>query len=103
MSIGQPQLMEPGSPFPPEMQGHWIAEEDPSMEVIISGHELTWRGKPMSYLEKTLTGGEEGVVMVELTFPDQMEGDGIILVAMPGDLLSAYNDHFAANFVKAAA
>ena len=101
MSIGQPQLMEPGSPFPLEMQGRWIEEEDPSMEVIISGNEVTWRGKPMSYLEKTLTGGDEGVVVVELNFPDQMEGDAITLVAMPGDLLSAYNDHFAANFVKA--
>jgi len=103
MSIGQPQLMEPGSPFPPEMQGHWIAEEDPSMEVIISRDEMTWRGTPMSYLEKKLTVGEEGVVMVELTIADQMEGDAIILVAMPDDLLSAYNDHFAANFVKAGA
>ncbi|MBR7618716.1 hypothetical protein JKL49_04880 [Phenylobacterium sp. 20VBR1] len=103
MSIGQLQLMEAGSPFPPEMQGHWIAEEDPSMEVIISRNELTWGGKPMSYLEKMLTEGEEGLVMVELTFPDQMEGDAIILVAMPGDLLSAYNEHFAANFVKAGA
>lgn len=41
--------------------------------------------------------------MVELTLPEQMEGDEIVLVAMPGDLLSAYNDHFAANFVKAGA
>ncbi len=103
MSFRQPRLMEPGSPFPPEMQGHWIAQEDPDMEVLIRGHEVTWYGKPLSYLEKTLTEGEDGVVMVELTFPDQLEGDAIILFAMPGDLLSAYNDHFAANFVKAGA
>lgn len=70
------------------------------MEVIISRDELTWWGKPMPYLERALTEGEDGVVLVTLTFPDQEDGDEIILIAMPGDLLSAYNDHFAANFVK---
>ncbi len=71
------------------------------MGVIISGDELTWRGKPMPYLKRAITEGEDGVILVTLTFPDQVDGDEIILVAMPDDLLSAYNDHFAANFVKA--
>lgn len=100
MNDSQPQPMEPGSPFPLEMQGRWRAEEDPAVEMIISGDELTWRGKPMPYLERVLTRGEDGVILVTLTFPDQIEGDEINLVSMPDDLLSAYNDHFAANFVK---
>ena len=101
MNDSQPRPMEPGSPFPPEMQGRWRANEDPAVELIISRDELTWRGEPMPYLERALSQVDEGVILVTLTLPDQMEGDEINLVAMPDDLLSAYNDHFAANFVKA--
>lgn len=95
--------MAPGAPFPPEMQGHWIAQEDPELEVLITGSELTWRGRPMPYLEKALSEGGDGVILVELTLADDMEGDAITLVAMPDDQLSAFNDHFAASFVKAGA
>ncbi len=62
--------MEPGALSPPKMQGRWRADQDPAVEMIISGDELTWWGKPMPYLERALSQVGEGVILVPVILPD---------------------------------
>ena len=89
-------------PFPPEMQGHWVEESDPSLELIIDGSEMTWRGERRDYQDKKIGPLEDGFRQVELEFADQIDsGDAIQLALLPTGAMYAYNVHFVSLFVRA--
>jgi hypothetical protein len=89
------------APFPPEMQGSWVEESDPTLEVIINGSEMTWRGEHRDYQDKTIDPYEDGFRQVEVEFADQTDsGDALQLVVLPNGAMYAYNVHFVSLFVR---
>jgi len=98
--------MGDGEPFPEVMQGRWFEEGDPTYEVIIRGHELFIRGKPLIYLARCMHAFED-VCEIDVTVPDQRnDGDALCLLHISdGDEsfceMFLYNMHFAFPLVRA--
>lgn len=89
------------APFPREMQGHWIEKSDPTLELIVNGSEISWRGVASDYLDKKFTVYEDGAIGVTLEFADQIDfGDSIELITLPNGSMYAYNVHFVSLFVR---
>lgn len=87
--------------FPEEMQGRWVEESDPSLEVVIDGSEMTWRGAHRDYKNKRVSTAEDGFRMVELEFANQTDsGDKVELIALPNGAMYACNVHFVSLFVR---
>jgi hypothetical protein len=74
---------------------------DPTLEVIINGSEMTWRGEHRDYQDKTIDPYEDGFRQVEVEFADQTDsGDALQLVVLPNGAMYAYNVHFVSLFVR---
>jgi hypothetical protein len=88
------------APFPPEMQGPWVEESDPSLEVIINGSEMTWRGEHRDYRDKRIRPYEDGFRQVEVDFAETDYDDTVELVVLPNGAMYAYNVHFVSLFIR---
>lgn len=86
--------------FPPEMQGRWVEESDPTLEVIISGSEMTWRGVARDYRDKKIYPHEDGYQPVDVDFAETDYGDPVHLVVLPTGAMYAYNVHFVSLFIR---
>lgn len=90
------------APFPREMQGRWVEESDPTLEVVVNGSEISWRGVDRDYQDKKFKVYEDGAVGVTMEFADQIDsGDSIELITLPNGSMYAYNVHFVSLFVRA--
>lgn len=95
------ELLRREAPFPREMQGRWVEESDPTLEVIVSGSEISWRGVDSDYQDKKFTVYEDGALGVTLEFADQIDsGDSIELITLPNGSMYAYSVHFVSLFVR---
>lgn len=83
------------------MQGRWVEQSDPTLEMIVNGSEISWRGVDRDYQDKKCTIFEDGAVGVTLEFADQIDsGDSIELITLPNGAMYAYNVHFVSLFVR---
>ena len=89
--------------FPPELQGEWVEDSDPTLVLILSGSEIVWRGDRKDYQDKTVLLHEDGSVSVTVEFADQVDsGDELNLVATSEGDMFAFSDHFASRYVRIA-
>lgn len=93
-------------PLPAQMQGRWIDAEDSSVELIVSGGEVSCFGQTVDYDYK-LIGEEDGALTVSLRVNDDADEDTFQranitgLVVTPDSEFHAYNVKFASQFVRA--
>jgi len=93
------------APLPDRMQGRWQDAEDPSVELVVSGGEITCFGKVVNYDFKEIVE-EDGALSVNLGVDDPAREDTFQrenvtgLVITPEGDFHAYNVKFAANFVR---
>ena len=93
------------APLPDEMQGHWIAVDDPSGELLIEGGEVRYQGTSVDYSFK-IVGNKDGALTVDLkvtdsTLEDDFQRENItgLLIDPEGDF-HAFNAKFASQFVR---
>jgi hypothetical protein len=95
------EAMGRDAPFPREMQGRWVEESEPSMEVFVEGSGITWRGVPMDYQARRLIACADGTLAVEMDFAERSGfRDWLMLIAWPSGDMHAYNDNMVARFVR---
>lgn len=89
------------APFPLEMQGRWVEDEDRTWEVIVSGSEISWGGIDGDYQNKTFTVYEDGTIAVTLELEGEAEPEDYIQLAfLPDGSMFAHNVHFVARLVR---
>jgi len=94
--------------LPDRMQGRWRDAEDPTVELLVSGGEVTCFGKAVNYDFKEVVE-EDGALTVSLGVNDPDHEDAFQrenvtgLVITPEGDFHAYNVKFAANFIRVAA
>ena len=93
-------------PLPAQMQGRWVDMDDSSVELIVSGGEVSCFGRTVDYDYK-LVEEEDGALTVSLRVNDHAHEDAFQrsnitgLVVTPDGELHAYNLKFASQFVRA--
>ena len=93
-------------PLPAQMQGRWVDSDDPSVELIVSGGEVSCFGQTVDYDYK-LVEDKDGALAVSLRINDHADEDTFQrsnitgLVVTPDGELHAYNVKFASQFVRA--
>lgn len=90
------------------MQGRWRGADDPTVELVVSGGEVTCFGKVVNYDFKEIAE-EDGALTVSLGVNDpdhedtfQRENVTGLVITPEGDF-HAYNVKFAARFVRVVA
>jgi hypothetical protein len=92
--------------LPTEMQGHWKATDDPSLELLVKGGEVTCGGQTVEYDYKEIAK-VDGALTVELMVRDPAQDDTFQrtnitgLVITPDGEFHTYNVKFASQFVRA--
>jgi len=93
-------------PLPAQMQGRWVDADDSSVELIVSGGEVSCFGQTVDYDYK-LVEEEDGALTVSLRINDRANEDTFQrsnitgLVVTPDGEFHAYNVKFASQFVRA--
>jgi hypothetical protein len=93
-------------PLPLEMQGKWVAVDDPSSRLIVGGTEITCFGNVVQYDYKEI-GQEDGALTVSLKIDNEADEDTFQraniteLVITPEGEFHAYNVKFSTEFVRA--
>jgi len=92
-------------PLPSEMQGRWVAVDDPS-ELIVNGGEITCFGKTVEYDYKEVER-QDGALMVNLRIDDASQNYDFQrrhlthLIIDPEGKFFVYNVKFVCEFVRA--
>lgn len=95
------ELVGRDAAFPPEMPGCWVEESDPTLDLIVDGAHLRWRGVERDYLNKTFTTHDDGTVGVTVEFPDEEDDfDSLEMIALPNGSMYAYSVHAVALYVR---
>jgi hypothetical protein len=92
--------------LPSDMQGRWIAMDEPSFELFVDGGEVTCGGQRVEYDYKEV---EEvaGAIIVTLRVSNTAQEDTFQranitgLVITPDGEFHAYNVKFASQFIRA--
>jgi hypothetical protein len=93
------------APLPSEMQGRWVVADDPAIELIVSGGEVTCFGRQVEYDYK-LVLKDDGALTVSLKINDAAAEDTFQrsniteLVVTPEGEFHAFNVKFASQFVR---
>ncbi len=83
------------------MQGSWVEESDPTLDLVVDGADLRWRGVERDYLNKTFTTHDDGTVGVTVEFPDQeADYDSLEMIVLEDGSMYAYNVHAVALYVR---
>ena len=99
------QILSRNFPLPDLMQGRWRDREDPHVELIVSGGEVTCFGKVVNYDVKEISE-EDRALTVSLRVNDaKMEDtfarENITGLALTEDgVLHAWNVKFGSEFVR---
>lgn len=89
------------TPFPQDMQGCWVEESDPTLEIVIEGAEILWGGETRDYEEKRRTEHEDGSVRITLELAGEADPeDSIEFVLLPDGSMYVFNVHFASHYVR---
>lgn len=92
-------------PLPEQMQGHWIAADDPFSELVVDGGEIICFGTVVDYDYKVIVE-RDGALTVSLHVDDDSNLDDFQranitgLVATPDGKFLAYNVKFGLQFVR---
>ncbi len=92
-------------PLPAQMQGRWVDAHDSSVELIVSGGEVSCFGQLIEYDYKLVEEGD-GALTVSLRINDEADEDTFQrsnitgLVVTPDGEFHAYNVKFASQFVR---
>ncbi len=93
--------MERDEAFPMAVQGRWVAVSDPSLEVIVDGSEITWRGVQMDYQVKTFLLHEDGRIWVKVEFMNSKNAsDTLDLMVRPDCDIYALSDQLSARLIR---
>lgn len=79
------------APFPREMQGHWIEESDPPLEMIVEGSDISWDGHKFEYHDKIFWTDVDGNVSITLEFDDGYGPEySVNMIALPDGNMYVY-------------
>ena len=73
-------LMGRDAPFPDEIQGRWVLEEEPSAMLDFVGSEFLWRGEIIEHVDKQLTRAESGELLISPIYEDDMDPEDMIFI-----------------------
>jgi hypothetical protein len=92
-------------PLPSEMQGTWVASDDPTAKLSVCGAEIICFGRAIEYDYKEIHE-VDGALTVSLKVNDEAQEDSFQrsnitgLVITPEGEFHAYNVKFATHFVR---
>lgn len=102
MSCEEEKRKRRASPFPSQMQGSWVGQEEPEFGIVIDGAEIVWNALAFEYTDKFEEIYEDGAVRIEIQVPHRIDsGDDINLVASAEGELHVFSAHFAITLVRA--
>ena len=73
-------LMGRDAPFPDEIQGRWVLEEEPSARLEFVGSELLWREEIIEYTDKQLTRADDGTFLMSPAYEDDIDLKDILFM-----------------------
>jgi hypothetical protein len=93
------------TPLPQEMQGRWVAVDEPTSTLVIAGGDVTCFGAAIEYDYKTISE-DEGALTVQLEIDDETQRDSFssanlngFVITPDGDFLG-YNVKSSVQFIR---